>query len=257
MNPTPTAQPTESEDGFTFTDQVKKPTLKARLSQPVSIAAIALVAGIAAFVIYLEAGRLRADLPPAEVTYALLPNEGKTGGVPIAIKLNQIAVFVVNDPMQDGAARAKKIVDTLQQAVTALKDEPGKVITLDEESALPTIIQQEDDGSQQTVLVQLTQDDLTLAGETDAKRLARVWAERLTDALKVIAFGEPPEFSTGTDFGNALETLYATANERGGSISQGSLEDAFDGLTDGERLVLETVPPRRSSVAPPGQLIGQ
>ena len=249
MNPKPTPPAAEGARDFTFTDQVKKPTLKARLSQPVSVAAIALAAAVVAFVVYLEAGRARGSLPALEVTYDLLPNEGKTSGVPVAIKLNQIAVFVVNDPMDggSGATRAKKIVDTLQQAVTTLKDEPGKVITLDEESALPAIVQQEDDGSQPTVLVQLMQEDLTLANESDAKRLARVWAERLTDAIKVVAFGEPPEFSTGTDFGNAIETLYVTANARGGSISQGSLEQAFDGLTDGERLVLQTVPPRRSS----------
>lgn len=248
MNPTP-LRPGEGEGDFTFTDRVKKPTLKARLSQPVSIAAIALAAGVAAFIIYLEAGRSEAALPVLEVSYTLLPNEGKTPGVPIAVKLNQIAVFVVNDPMQGaaGAERAKKIVDTLQTAVTTLKEEPGKVITLIEESDMPAIVQQEDDGTERTVLVQLTEGDLTLAGETDAKRLARIWAERLTDSLKVIAFGEPPEFSTGTDFGNAIETLYATARAQGGPISQGSLNEAFDVLTDGERLVLETVPPRPSS----------
>ena len=248
MKPTnnPQTPPADSESGFTFADQVKKPTLKSRLSQPVSIAAISLLAGVMAFVAYLEFGRLQADLPTPEVSYTLLPSEGKTEGVPIAIKLNQIALFVVDDPMEGGAgaARARRIVDTLQQAVMDLKEEPGKVITLDEQGPLPAILQQEHDGTRRKVLVQLTQGDLTLAGETDAKRLSRVWAERLTDALKVIAFGEAPEFSIGTDFGNAIETLYATAREQGGSISDGSIENAFSRLSDGERLVLETVPPR-------------
>ena len=248
---TPKPLPAGGKSDFTFTDQVKKPTLKARLSQPVSIAAITLAMGVMALIVYLEVGRVRADLPTPEVSYTLLPNDGKTDDVPIAIKLNQIAVFVVDDPIQGGAgaARAKKIVDVLQQAVLALKDEPGKVITLDEETPLPAIVQQEHDGTQRTVIVQMIPGDLTLAGETDAKRLARVWAERLTDVLKVIAFGEAPEFSIGTDFGSAIETLYATARERQGLISQSSLDDAFAGLTDGERLVLETVPSRRP---PPG-----
>ena len=247
MPATPKPAPAGGKSDFTFADQVKKPTLKARLSQPVSIAAIALALGVIAFIVYLEVGRVRADLPTPEVSYTLLPNEGKTGGVPIAIKLNQIAVFVVDDPIQGeaGAARAKKIVAILQQAVMSLKDEPGKVITLDEETPMPAIVQQEHDGTQRTVIVQMMPGDLALAGETDAKRLARVWAERLTDALKLIAFGEAPEFSIGTDFGSAIETLYAIARERHGWISQSSLDDAFGVLTDGERLVLETVPSRQ------------
>ena len=48
------------------------------------------------------------DLPIPEVSYALMPNEGKTAGVPIRIKLNQIVVFEINDPIDGGAgARAR------------------------------------------------------------------------------------------------------------------------------------------------------
>jgi hypothetical protein len=72
--------------------------------------------------------------------------------------------------------------------------------------------------------------------------LARVWSERLTDSLKVLGFGEAPEFSTGTDFGNALETMYASAKAAQSAVSKGTLDDAFTQLNDSQKLALETVP---------------
>jgi len=243
MNQSP-APPDESSGEFAFTKQAKKPSAKSILKQPVMIAAILLFIGVAVLVLYLETGGIISDLPEIEVTYTLLPNVGKTDGVPIAIKLNEIAVFVINDPLEGGggAARARSIVDSLQESITILKEEPGKIITLDEDDKFPAIVQQAKDGTQRRLLVKLTQEDLTLAGETNPKRLARVWAERLTDAVKLIAFGEAPEYSTGTEFGDAISTLYAAAKATGGSVSEGSLEEAFDILNDSQKLVLETVP---------------
>ena len=45
----------------------------------------------------------------------------------------------------------------------------------------------------------------------DAKLLAHIWAERLTDSLRLLIFGQPPEFSRDTQFGAALDTLHETA----------------------------------------------
>jgi len=242
QSPAPPTPSNEGAGGFTFAEQVKKPEATSVFKQPVTIAAILLTIGVIGFVIWLETGKT-SRLPEVAVTYELLPNEGKTEGVPIAIKLNDIAVFVISDPLEGaGAARAQSIVENLQESVTILKDEPGKIITLDEAGTLPAIVQQAKDGTQRRLLVNLTQDDLKLAGETNPKRLARVWAERLTDTVKLIAFGEAPEYSTGTPFGDAIETLYAAARQKGGSISEGSLEEGFEILNDGQKLVLATVP---------------
>jgi len=198
---------------------------------------------VVGFVVYLEAGN-RKDLPEIEVTYELLPNEGKTDGVPIAIKLNEIAVFVISDPLDggSGAARAQSVVENLQESVTILKDEPGKIITLDETGAYPSIVQQSKDGTNRRLLINITEEDMKIASETNPKRLARVWAERLTDTVKLIAFGEAPEYSSGTEFGDAMGTLYAAARQKGGSVSEGSLGEAFEILSDSQKLVLETVP---------------
>ena len=243
QSPAPPTPPAENAGGFTFTEQVKKPSAKSVFSQPVTIAAIVLTMAVVGFVLYLEAGN-HSSLPDIEVSYELLPNEGKTDGVPIAIKLNEIAVFVISDPLEggSGAARAQSVVENLQESVTILKDEPGKIITLDEAGAFPTIVQQSKDGTNRRLLINITEEDLKIASETNPKRLARVWAERLTDTVKLIAFGEAPEYSSGTEFGDAMGTLYVAARQKGGSVSQGSLDEAFEILNDGQKLVLATVP---------------
>jgi len=243
QSPAPPTPPAEGAREFTFTEQVKKPSAKSILTQPVTIAAIVLTLAVVGFVLYLEAGS-SSGLPEIEVAYELLPNEGKTDGVPIAIKLNEIAVFVISDPLDggSGAARAQSVVENLQESVTILKDEPGKIITLDETGTFPTIVQQSKDGTNRRLLINITEEDLKIANETNPKRLARLWAERLTDTVKLIAFGEAPKYSTGTEFGDAMGTLYAAARQKGGSVSEGSLDEAFEILNDGQKLVLETVP---------------
>ncbi len=252
---TPGRTPAET-DNFTFDKRVKKPTLKSVLKQPITIAATLLVLGIVGLVMYLERGDMT-NLPEPDVTYTLLPtNQGLTDGVPVTIKLNKIALFVVDDPMEGGAgaSRAKDTVEKLKRVVEVLKENPGKVITLDESYNRMAIVQQNHDGTERQLIIRLSKGDLTLAGETDEKRLARVWAERLTDSLKVIAFGEAPEFSTGTEFGDAIEALYALARQRYGTISQEALDGALELLTDPQRLALETVPPRATTnVAASGQ----
>ena len=83
---------------------------------------------------------------------------------------------------------------------------------------------------------------MKLAGDEDPKRVARIWAERLTDGLKVLQFGEPPKFTIGSDFGNALETLYLNARSEEGGISTDSIDDSFEKLSDEQKLSLTTFP---------------
>ncbi len=241
-NPRPAAGPPVSELGFA--EPQKPSSWKSALSQPAMLAAIVLVLGIAGLLLYLEFGNPDAGLPVPQVSYSLQPNEGRTAGVPIAIKLNQIAVFVIDDPMEGGAgaSRAPQLVERLQNAVSDLKQHPGKAITYLTDSEYPEIILQNMDGTERRVVIQLTEGDVILAGGVDPKRLARVWAERLTDSLKVLGFGEAPEFSTGTDFGNALETMYASARAAQSPVSKGTLDNAFTQLNDAQKLALETVP---------------
>ncbi len=104
------------------------------------------------------------------------------------------------------------------------------------------ILLTEEDGTGEEVVVQMTQEDLTLAGDTEAKRVARTWAERLTDTLKVVAFKEPPKFTKGTEFGNALTAMYAGARDEKGIIRSSSLNDSFEALPPRQKLALETLP---------------
>ena len=107
QSPTHPAPPVQPPADFSFVEQVKKPTAASVLKQPVMIAAILLVIAVGCFIAYLEYGGGRSSLPEIEVSYTLLPNEGKTEGVPIAIKLNDIAVFVVNDPLKGGGGSVR------------------------------------------------------------------------------------------------------------------------------------------------------
>lgn len=241
-NPADAAGPA---DDYDFGSRAARKDLKTTLKQPVFIAAFLLGLGVLGLIFYLERGRINVELPPPEVTYELLPNEGLTDGVPIAIKINQVSVFQIDDPMQGGnASRAKEVVAALEGAVQDLVDEPGRVITLDTDSAdLPAIVQDNPDGSGRRVLVQLTQGDVTLSAQEDPKWLARSWAERVTDAFKVFVFGEPPLFSRGVDFGQALQQMYDIAMEERAAISLGALNRAYEALPDSEKTKLASFPP--------------
>jgi hypothetical protein len=242
----PAAKPSGSrgEQSIVFGEELEDRSWKAMIFRPFTLAAGALLVGVLLFVGFLEERSIDRSLPLPELSYSLQRNEGVTPGVPIAIKMNQVTVFLIDDLMEGGAGaeRAKQVVASLQATIEMLQNEPGKTVTLDINSELPSIVIARPDGTERRLIVQLQPGDLALVGETDGKRVARVWAERLTDAIKVFVFGEPPKFSKGTEFGDSLDALYATAMQRGGAISKGSLDFAFATLNDRQRLALETVP---------------
>jgi hypothetical protein len=241
--PAPSAAP-KGQEKFVFGEDLEDHSWKAMIFQPLTLAVAAVVVGGLLVWAYLEQNSIDRTLPVPEVTYDLQRNEGVTAGVPVAIKVNQVTVFLIDDTMEAGAGaeRAKQIVSNLQTTLAMLQDQPGRTVTLDIDRELPEIVISKSDGTERRAIVELQPGDLTLVGETDGKRVARVWAERLTDAIKVFVFGEPPKFSTGTAFGDSLEALYATALQRSGAISKGALDVAYAELNDGQKLALETLP---------------
>ncbi len=222
-------------------------SLKQILKKPVVIVAVLLTLCIVAGVWLLQRGGGTLILEAPEVSYELLRNQGITDGVPIAVRLGPLTVFRISDPLAGGAGanRAKEIVRNIELAVADLIENPGRTIAIDAtaEEQLPVIVQKsspnDDTGLE---VVRVSTDDVTLAGEEDPKRVARIWAERLTDGLKVLQFGEPPKFTIGSDFGNALEILYLNARNENGGISTDSIGDAFENLTDEQKLALTTFP---------------
>lgn len=246
-NPQPSAPADRQlEELHTLEEQNRERSFKEIMRRPVSIAALSLTLGVGALVAYLERGSFQIELQAPEISYELLPNEGLTEGVPIAIKLNDVAVFKIDDPMQGGAAnRAKEVVATLEKFIDEMIEDPkANVLTLDVESAdLPAIIHTGIDGLVKTPIVQLTDGDVLLSGQKDAKWMARVWAERLTDSLKLFVYGQEPQETMSSDFGEALATLYLRAREERGAVSKGSLEDGFETLTDIQKSALVSFPP--------------
>jgi len=244
--PAPPADSAQQDDLHSLADQNQGQSFKEIMRRPVSIAALSLTLGVIALVAYLERGSFQINLQPPEVSYELLPNEGLTDGVPIAIKLNDVAVFKIDDPMQGGAAnRAKEVVATLKAAIEDMIANPkANILTLDVESAeLPAIIQTGVDGAEKKTIIQITEGDVTLSGQKDAKWMARVWAERLTDSLKLLVYGQEPQETLSSDFGEALATLYLRAREERGAVSKGSLEHAYETLTDVQKSSLVSFPP--------------
>lgn len=227
-----------------FGEDLEDHSWKAVIFRPFTLAAAALLVAVLLLVAFLEERSIDRTLPLPEISYTLQRNEGITAGVPIAIKMNQVTVFLIDDPMEGGtgAERAKQIVANLQNVVAMLQNQPGRTVTLDIDSELPSIVIAKPDGTERQLIVQLQPADLTLVGETDGKRVARLWAERLTDAIKVFVFAEPPKFTKETEFGDSLDAMYATAMQRGGAISKGSLDFAFASLNDRQKLALETLP---------------
>lgn len=244
--PNPSANPSapQGDRALVFGEDLEDHSWKALIFRPFTLAAATLLVGVLLFVAFLEERSIDRSLPLPEVSYTLQRNEGVTAGVPIAIKMNQVTVFLIDDPMEGGtgAERAKQVVGSLQATVQLLQNQPGRTVTLDIDSELPSILIAKPDGTERRVIVQLQPGDLTLVGETDGKRVARIWAERLTDAIKVFVFAEPPKFTKGTEYGDSLDAMYATAMQRGGAISKGSLDFAFASLNDRQKLALETLP---------------
>lgn len=231
---------------FEFRDAGTKQSFGAVMKKPSTIISIILALAVIGLVIYLQQRAISTELPPPKVSYELLPNAGLTEGVPIAIKINQVAVFQISDPLAAGgsAERARQIVQNLEGVIQDLVDSPGREITLDERDDYPMIVQMAPDGTGYREVVQPNADDLILAGLEEPKAVARLWAERLTDALKTLMFAEPPEFTQGTPFGHALDAMLMGARGERGEISGESLDESFERLTDSEKLSLSALPPR-------------
>lgn len=260
-NSTPTSNPPNPrrEGDFELHDAETKSSFGDVIKKPSTIISIVLALAVVGLVIWLQQRAISTELPPPSVSYELLPNSGLTEGVPIAIKINQVAVFQISDPLAGGgsADRAREIVEHLEGAIQDLVDAPGREITLDESGDYPTIIQMAPDGTGTRDIVQPNADDLILAGIDDPKAVARIWAERLTDTLKALMFAEPPEFTQGTDFGHALDAMLLGARGERGAISDESLDESFEALSDAEKLTLTELPPRpgvtAEGTAPPAQ----
>ena len=217
------------------------------VKKPAVIVAVLLGLCIVAGVWLLQQGGGALVLDAPEVSYELLRNQGITEGVPIAIRLGPLTVFQISDPLAGGAgaSRAKEIVQNVERAVADLIENPGRTITIasSAEEQLPAIVQKSSpDDDAGIEVIRVSTDDVKLAGDEDPKRVARIWAERLTDGLKVLQFGEPPKFTIGSDFGNALETLYLNARSEKGGISTDSIDDSFEKLSDEQKLSLTTFP---------------
>lgn len=236
---------------FTFADQVAKPSWKTVLFRPATMLFAAGAVLVGFFVWYLNARTGGPDLPPPTVSYKLLPNEGKTKGVPVAIKVNQLTVFLIDDPMEDGgASRSKEVVANLNEVIQPLKAGAEVRFAVQTVNGRPAIVEVSQEGVQPKTLVSVTEGDEALAGETDANRVAAQWAERLTDAVKVFVFGEAPTFSTGTEFGDSLLAMYkVAAAETRGKVSKKALDQAYQRLPAAQREALEAPPLARKQHA--------
>lgn len=242
---TPQKYDEDRESKFSFADRTKSDTFSALFNRTSIRAAIPLMLAVIALVVYLQSGNVVIELPVPEASYVLLPNEGRTDGVPVAIKINQVTVFMINDPLDRGAGavRSKESVTQLQSIIDMVVEEPGKTFRIDNDSAeFPIIVLTEEDGTESQPVVEITREDLLLAGDKDAKRVARTWAERLTDTLKVVAFAEKPKFTSGSDFGYVLEQMYLNSRMDKDLITEDSLMESFEALSPSERLILETLP---------------
>ena len=232
----------------------KSESLRQVLAKPVTIVAAVMGLAVVAFIIFLQQDPATLRLAAPEAGYELLPNDGLTGGLPIAIHLGPLTVFEISDPAAGGggAGRARQIVENLDAVVAQLMESPGRIITIEwGEEGMPAIVQKEfEDSDSSLEIVRITGDDLTLAKGDDPKLLARVWAERLTDSLRLLVFGSPPEFSRDTPFGGALDTLYVNATSQEGRLTTDILVDAFNELPDDLQQALTSFPPLPSPAEP-------
>ncbi len=243
----PDADAPESQGLETLGQGGKGESLRQTLKKPVMVVAMLLGLGVITGVWFLQTGSGALRLTAPAVSYELLQNHGLTEGVPIAITVGPLTVFKISDPMSGGtgAARAKAVVGNIEQAVQELIESPGRTITIDSnvEQQLPMIVQKASPNDATGLeVIRVSTDDVSLAGEEDPKQVARIWAERLTDGLKLLQFGEQPKFTRGSDFGNALETLYLNSRNENGGISTESIEEAFEELSDEQKLSLTTFP---------------
>ena len=233
----------------------KRESARQVIAKPSTIVAIVLALAIVGLVVVLQQDTSLLTLELPEARYELLPNEGLTAGVPIGIQLGPLTLFKISDPMAGGggAGRARQVVESLNSAVAELATAPGRIITIDsgQNEGLPTIVQKETPDSETSLLiVEVTSDDMLLSDTEDAKFLARIWAERLTDSLRLLIFGQPPEFSRDTTFGAALDVLYGNAVRESGGLTTDALMKAFEELPPDMRKALTTFAPLPAPVEP-------
>lgn len=231
----------------------ERESLKQTLTKPLTLVALGLGLAVIGLVFFLQQAPSVLTLEIPEVRFELLPNEGVTEGVPIAIRMGHLMLFQISDPVTGaaGAARAKQVVASLNEALDELVANPPRVITIQTGSGegLPTIVQKEfTDSPESLEIVSVTADDMTLAKTDDAKLLARIWAERLTDAMRLLIFGEPPEFSRDSPFGRALDTLYVNAAAEAGALTTDALNEAFEELPLNLQRALTEDPPEPPAV---------
>ena len=247
----PTPPPTPAvprQDLGGLEERAQGESLKQILSKPVTKVAIVLGLAVVGVTILLEQDPTTLRLEVPEARYELMRNEGLSEGVPIAIRIGQFMVFQINDPISggQGAQRAKQVVESLTAALEELAEDPPRVITI-ESSAVggdPVVVQKEySDSAESLEIVTVTDQDLRLAKTDDSKLVARLWAERLTDTMRLLLFGQAPEFSRDTPFGAALDTLYVNAVNAEGSMTTATLNSVFEELPVELQLALTEEPP--------------
>ncbi len=240
--PRGSTQPLPAVDLSSFTAHATGRSWKTTLFQPVTLIFIFGVLIVGAFVFFLTASTGGNDLPVPVVKYEVLPNEGRSKGVPVAIRVNQLAVFLIDDPMEAGATRAQQIVTAIEEVMRNAHSDVGLRFAVEIKDGRPAILVVTQAGPDPRVLASVTEGDVAVSGETDATRVAGRWAERLTDAVKVLVFGEAPTFSKGTDFGESLGALFKAAVDERGHLNKKSLDRAYQRLPPAQRQALETPP---------------
>jgi hypothetical protein len=182
-------------------------------------------------------------LPLPKVSYAAVTGDSKAKGTPVVIKMDQFALFLIDDPEQPGGpgSRTRQIVSALDRSVQLAKQSNEIRYRVDRFQGEAVIFMTDEQKTGDTnKLVGITEGDLALAGETDGVRLASEWAERLTDVVRILLFGDPPTFSKGTEFGEALLTMYKGGVGSNRKVTKRSLDASFQKLMPSQRRALES-----------------
>jgi hypothetical protein len=182
-------------------------------------------------------------LPLPTVSFAALTGDSKAKGTPVVVKMDQFALFLIDDPEQPGGpgSRTRQIVNALNRSVQLAKQSNEIRYRVDRFQGEAVIFMTDEQKTGDSdKLVNVTAGDLALAGETDGVRLASQWAERLTDVVRILLFGDPPTFSKGTEFGEALLTQYKGAVGSNRKVTKRSLDAAFQKLMPSQRRALES-----------------
>ena len=244
--PAPSPRPVEPPPPVDFSfiaEETAKTDWTSKLLRPAAVVFVLVVLVVVGTVFFLTESTGGGELPLPTVRYELMPNEGKGKGVPVVIKVNQLAVFLIDDPMEDGAKRAQQVVTSIEEILRHAKGDVGLRFAVETKEGRPALVVVTQAGPDPKILATVTEGDAALAGETEAARVAARWAERLTDAVKLYVFGEAPTFSKGTEFGDILSLVYKASLDSRGHPSKKSLDRAFQQLTLAQRAALEA-PPR-------------